>query len=238
MANNWHDDRRNRDDKYSRRSDGRTRDFGNGDRESYRAGDEDAHRNDREMAFGNFNQRLSRDQGAYSQHDAGMDRDEFFSRPSSYRGSQDQRTHMKPWERQFGENRYESSRFDRRPFGDYEAPYRPSYAGRGPKGYRRSDERIRDEVSEVLERDHYVDATDVEVEVKEGVVFLRGHIEDRRQKRMAEDAIETITGVKDVRNELIVDQSFFQRAKEALLGGSTKTISDTSKGDLVNKPRH
>src|SRR5256885_12501149 len=42
--------------------------------------------------------------------------------------------------------------------------------GRGPKGYRRSDERIREEVMERLTFSPDIDASDVEVEVQDGVV--------------------------------------------------------------------
>ncbi len=143
------------------------------------------------------------------------------------------------WDRQApsSANPYESSRFASHEPSEYGSPVKSSYYGRGPKGYRRSDERIREEASETLQRDPYIDASEIEVDVKDGVVTLRGHTEDRRQKRMAEDAIEHLSGVRDVRNELMIDQSFFQRAKEALFGGSTQSISDrstdTSKGDLV-----
>ena len=34
----------------------------------------------------------------------------------------------------------------------------PSHRGKGPKGYTRSDERIREHVCEVLSDDHHVDA--------------------------------------------------------------------------------
>jgi hypothetical protein len=36
----------------------------------------------------------------------------------------------------------------------------------------------------------------------EGEIVLRGSVPDRRTKRLAEDAIENLPGVKDVRNEL------------------------------------
>ena len=43
-----------------------------------------------------------------------------------------------------------------------------SYAGRGPKGYKRSDERVRDDASDRLEQDHQVDASEISIEVSEG----------------------------------------------------------------------
>ena len=76
------------------------------------------------------------------------------------------------------------------------------FAGIGPKGYKRSDERIREDVCEVLFRNPSVDASDIEVAVKEGLVTLSGTVDSRFAKREAEGAIEHLGGVVDVRNEL------------------------------------
>ena len=79
------------------------------------------------------------------------------------------------------------------------------FAGRGPKGYQRSDERIREDVSDRLMEHPDIDATDVEVKVKNGVVTLTGTVDDRWAKRLAEDLAETAMGVKDVMNQLGVE---------------------------------
>lgn len=108
----------------------------------------------------------------------------------------------------------------------------PSHAGKGPKGWRRSDENIREQVCDCLERDHHIDASDIEVTVNDGVVTLSGKVEHRTTKRHAEDIIENLPGVKDIRNEITVDQSFFQQAKEILTGEpaeSDKSTTRTSK---------
>jgi hypothetical protein len=97
------------------------------------------------------------------------------------------------------------------------------YSGRGPKNWRRSDERIREDVSEALERDPKIDASEIEVDVKDGVVILKGSVEHRRHKRMSEDVIDMIPGVKDIRNEVSVNQSLFEQAKEMLTGESSST---------------
>lgn len=119
-------------------------------------------------------------------------------------------------------NRYESS-FDQN-FQRYSGTggygQVTDYRGRGPKGWKRSDERIKEDVSDLLERHPYIDASEIEVNVKDGVVILSGSVEDRRTKRMTEDAVENLPGVKDVRNELNVDQSLFQQIKEAFTGES------------------
>jgi osmotically-inducible protein OsmY len=81
---------------------------------------------------------------------------------------------------------------------------RPSFRGRGPKNYQRSDERIREDVCERLTYDERVDASDLEVEVRQGVVRLSGTVDDRWSKRMAEDIAETVFGVRDVENQIRV----------------------------------
>jgi hypothetical protein len=76
--------------------------------------------------------------------------------------------------------------------------------GRGPKGYRRSDARILEDVCEALMFDADIDAADVEVRVEDGEVSLEGTVGDRRQKRRAEDVCDAVPGVKDVSNKLRV----------------------------------
>jgi hypothetical protein len=79
-----------------------------------------------------------------------------------------------------------------------------SYRGKGPKGYVRTDERIREEICERLSDDPRIDASDVSVEVREGVVTLEGSIQDRGQKYRIEDIADSCSGVKDVQNGLRV----------------------------------
>ena len=62
---------------------------------------------------------------------------------------------------------------------------RQSYRGRGSRNYSRSDDRIKEDLNERLAMDHDVDASDIDVEVKEGAVTLSGQVEDRSQKYRA-----------------------------------------------------
>jgi len=78
------------------------------------------------------------------------------------------------------------------------------HRGRGPKGYSRSDERIRDDVADRLTADSWLDATDIEVAVKDGEVTLGGHVRSRDDKRRAESLAEDVLGVKHVQNNLRV----------------------------------
>ncbi|HEX7151542.1 MAG TPA: BON domain-containing protein [Thermoanaerobaculia bacterium] len=81
---------------------------------------------------------------------------------------------------------------------------RQSFRGRGPKNYQRSDDRIREDVCELLERDHDVDASEIEVQVAGATVTLAGTVTDRRSKRRAEDLAESVNGVREVQNSLRV----------------------------------
>lgn len=78
------------------------------------------------------------------------------------------------------------------------------HAGRGPRGYQRSDERIREDVCDALCEHGYVDASDIEVTVLNGEVTLIGIVRERPEKRLAEDAVEQVSGVREVHNQLRV----------------------------------
>jgi hypothetical protein len=76
--------------------------------------------------------------------------------------------------------------------------------GRGPRDYRRSDERIVEDIVERLMLHGYIDAGDITIAVANGEVTLSGNVRSRREKRMAEDVVDSVTGVQDVHNELKV----------------------------------
>ena len=107
----------------------------------------------------------------------------------------------------------ESERFGtRQPFGSGE--YRGSqgngghglYSGKGPKGYRRSDERIQEELSDRLTADPDIDASEMTVTVRQGEVTLEGSVCERSMKHAAEDLAEEISGVSEVHNRLRVER--------------------------------
>jgi hypothetical protein len=91
-------------------------------------------------------------------------------------------------------------------FGDEGARRRreADHRGKGPRGYRRSDERIRDDVCDRLIDDPEIDATDITVTVREGEVTLDGHVDSRWARRAAEDCAEAVSGVQHVQNNLRV----------------------------------
>jgi hypothetical protein len=102
-----------------------------------------------------------------------------------------------------------------------------SFAGRGPKNYRRSDERIREEICDRLTDDWRVDASEMEVTVNNGQVTLSGSVHSRDEKRKAEDLVESIPGVHDVHNNLRVSTWDDNRYGA---GGTGGTLSGGSSG--------
>lgn len=78
------------------------------------------------------------------------------------------------------------------------------FRGHGPKGYRRTDERITEDLCERLSDDDDVDASQISVEVHGGVATLTGTVPDRRMKHRAEDLAEHCSGVTDIENRIRV----------------------------------
>jgi BON domain len=78
---------------------------------------------------------------------------------------------------------------------------------RGPRGYRRSDERILEDVSYQLGTAWSLDAIDIEVSVANAEVTLNGTVDSRWAKRRAEDITDGVFGVTHVQNNLRVRAS-------------------------------
>jgi len=80
------------------------------------------------------------------------------------------------------------------------------FTGRGPRNYKRSDDRIEEDINERLTHHGMLDATDIEVAVQNGEVTLRGSVDNRQAKRLAEDIVDAVFGVKDINNQIKVKQ--------------------------------
>jgi osmotically-inducible protein OsmY len=107
-------------------------------------------------------------------------------------------------------------------FGDEGAESRrrmDEHRGKGPKNYSRSDERIREDVSDRLSDDPLVDASEIEVSVSSQEVTLSGTVHTRQQRRLAEDCAESVSGVKHVQNNLRVKQPSWSSGPSG--GGTT-----------------
>ncbi|CAG2153113.1 hypothetical protein LMG31506_04747 [Cupriavidus yeoncheonensis] len=85
-------------------------------------------------------------------------------------------------------------------FGTSERRERPT----GPRGYKRTDDRIRDEICERLSYAQRLDVSDVSVDVKDSVVTLSGTVDNRGQKYYIEELADATYGVSEVNNDIRV----------------------------------
>lgn len=89
------------------------------------------------------------------------------------------------------------------------------FHGKGPKNWIRSDARIHDEVCELLAEHPEIDATEIDVVVKDGEVTLEGSVGDRRTKRLAETVLDEVLGLHDVHNRLRVTRGETKGARKS-----------------------
>lgn len=120
----------------------------------------------------------------------------------------------------YGQQSYGQQNFAQQGYG--QGAQRGYHVGRGPKGYRRSDDRIREDVNEELTRHPEIDASEIEVRVENGEVSLMGEVEERRDKRLAEDIAERVSGVTEVHNQLKARKGLGQKLSDLLTGGSDR----------------
>jgi osmotically-inducible protein OsmY len=102
---------------------------------------------------------------------------------------------------------------------------RGTFAGRGPKNYRRADDRICEDVNDRLTRNPDVDAMEVDVTVKDGEVTLVGFVHSRDERRNAEDCAWEVWGVREVHNNLKI------HSHEDRDRGVLDKVADAFRGD-------
>ncbi len=106
---------------------------------------------------------------------------------------------------------------------DKQGPHR----GIGPKNYHRADDKILADINDRLWLDGQLDARNVEVHVADGQVTLTGDVPNRRAKRAAEGIAESVPGVRDVQNQLRINN------KEAKMANSDLWQNKIKKGMIV-----
>jgi hypothetical protein len=106
-----------------------------------------------------------------------------------------------------------------------------SFRGVGPKGYVRSDERLKDDICERLTGHPDIDASDISIDVRQGVVSLTGTVNHRLAKHEVEDLVDNVIGVKDIENHILVRPRVENRSMAQLGEGQAPPVQ-------VAKPRH
>lgn len=101
-----------------------------------------------------------------------------------------------------GEQGRARERYSRNQAEDWQIP--GPYSGMGPRGYRPSDERIKDNLCEIFTRHGKIDARGVDIQVQDGNVTLAGEVNRKLEKYLAEEIASSISGVNEVDNRLRV----------------------------------
>jgi len=127
-------------------------------------------------------------------------------------------------ERGFGERSFEGTSLSSGPGLSNRGPF----FGKGPKGYKRSDERIREELSDRL-AEGIIDASAIEISVTNGEITLTGTVTERRAKHIAEEIAENVMGVQEIHNQL--------RVKKERDDDDGRQIRAQRTGDGSNVPR-
>jgi osmotically-inducible protein OsmY len=206
--------------------------------EDYRGGNYDEYENRR---TGNYDERdytrsenqPMRDAGNYSSQQRGTRG----SYGNSLRESFNDRYRPSNHFTEFDTENYRRSDSDRfldrsNQWGEGTYSNKGEFRGKGPKGYKRSDDRIREDVNDTLTDNGMVDASDIEVSVENSEVTLTGTVRSKRDKRMAEDLAESVSGVSNIENRLRVKQSSEEADEEFTTKGA---VSERSKKRQANQ---
>lgn len=107
---------------------------------------------------------------------------------------------------------------------------------RGPKNYKRSDERIREDVSDRLGLSDRLDPSEIEVAVANGEVTLTGTVQSRGEKYLAEEIADEVSGVNEVNNQLRVRREDTSVSTSTTTGvGSSTSTTGSNDGTLRNR---
>lgn len=97
----------------------------------------------------------------------------------------------------------------------------------GPKGYQRSDERLKEDISERLYAAYHVDSSEVTIEVRAGKVTLEGMVPSRQMKHAIEDMVDVCPGVTEIDNRIRVAGPNYQGASQT--SATSPTVKSSTK---------
>lgn len=118
------------------------------------------------------------------------------------------------------------------PGGGYQGGGGYQRQGRPPKGYQRSDERIREDICDRV-IGMGIDAGDVDIKVQSCEVTLTGSVDSRHDKRRLEDLAESVSGVKNVHNQLRVNDQQ-QSGQQSRSTGYHQEVGSGGQGTVPN----
>ena len=160
----------------------------------------------------------------------------------SYEGPRQQ------YDQQYGQRFGQQQRYGQPQQGQPQYGQRPGYSpyvgypdtrarrfGTGPKGYQRSDERLKEDISERLMEAHHIDSSDVSVEVRGAKVVLEGTVPSRHMKHAIEDLVDVCPGVQDIDNRVRVANPLMRQSQsgQSQSGQSQGGLGQSGQGQSV-----
>ena len=128
-------------------------------------------------------------------------------------------------QRQYGQRQYGQQYSQRYGYQPQPQPRTRRFTT-GPKGYQRSDERLKEDICERLMESHYIDSSDVSVEVRGARVVLEGTVPSRHMKHAIEDLVDACPGVQDIDNRVRVANPNLRQG----LGTQSQSLTGTGSG--------
>jgi hypothetical protein len=117
-------------------------------------------------------------------------------------------------------------------------PVPAPHVGKGPRGWKRPDRRILEEVCHEMELNSELDPSDLEVACEDGEITLSGSVRTRRQKRLAGWIADGTYGVHDVHNRLVVREPGLRHGSARRARGEIATETTIEGTTRESQPRH
>lgn len=167
-------------------------------------------------------------QGQYNRSDQGWSDDDRWSHESGERGRLSYSGDSSDFER----GRYGNGGNGARSYGSSSSDM-GRFSGIGPSGYKRTDERLKETACERLSEDPWIDASNIDVQVKSSEITLTGTVPDRQTKFRAEEVLERVLGVSEVVNNLRIQKPGDRSSSGSVQrssGGFEKGSSSSTRG--------
>lgn len=105
---------------------------------------------------------------------------------------------------------------------DYSKFSGADYSGNAAS-HQRSDGKIYEDICETFANNSYIEVEDIEIDVTEGIVTLKGRVPTREMKREAEACLRGVGDIKDVFN-LITLNEFYDQGSEGLVKHQSRLL--------------
>lgn len=179
-------------------------------------------RGEQERSYGEFRESGRSSSSQWRPEESSRDRQQY---GRQYESQSFDQPYPPGFQSDFGSSQRSRSGFGREGYGES-----GMHRGKGPKGYTRSDDRLKEVICEKLTDDPMIDASEISIEVTGQIVKLTGTVDDRSTKYEVEELVERCGGVKDIDNQLRVRSGSSQSSQIGSQGGAMQTSQTAGSG--------